>query len=61
MTATFASANSFITATASISNIGLFQTSGPTTASGTLYAGNTYTSSSLATNQNVNATYTITF
>src|ERR1039458_8813441 len=38
-TATFSSANSFITATASISNIGLFQVSGPTTASGSLYAG----------------------
>jgi hypothetical protein len=28
---------------------------------GTLFAGNTYTSSSCATNQNVNATYDITF
>lgn len=60
-TATFASANSFITASASISNIGLWGVSGPTTASGTLFAGNTYTSSSLATNQNVNITYTISF
>lgn len=56
-TATFSSANSFITAAANISNIGLWQTSGPTTASGSLMAGNTYTSSALATNQNVNATY----
>lgn len=56
-TATFSSANSFITASANISNIGLWQTSGPTTASGSLMAGNTYTSSTLATNQNVNATY----
>lgn len=56
-TATFSSANSFITAAANISNVGLWQTSGPTTASGTLLAGNTYTSSALATNQNVNVTY----
>lgn len=60
-TATFNSANSFITATAAISNIGLFNVSGPTTASGTLFAGNTYASSSLATNQNVNVTYQINF
>lgn len=56
-TATFSSANSFITASANISNVGLWQTSGPTTASGTLMMGNTYTSSALATNQNVNLTY----
>lgn len=61
LTATFNSTNSFITAAANISNIGLFNVSGPTTASGTLFAGNTYTSSSLATNQNVNVTYTISF
>lgn len=60
-TATFSSANSFITASANISNIGLWQTSGPTTASGTLMAGNTYTSSALATNQNVNVTYDLIF
>jgi len=60
-TATFSSANSFITASANISNIGLFGVSGPTTASGTLFAGNTYTSSSVATNQSVNVTYDIIF
>ena len=60
-TATFASANSFLTAAANISNVGLFNVSGPTTASGSLFAGNTYTSSACATNQNVNATYDITF
>lgn len=60
-TATFSSANSFITASANISNIGLFGVSGPTTASGTLFAGNTYTSSACATNQNVNVTYDIIF
>lgn len=61
LTATFNSTASFITAAANISNIGLFNVSGPTTASGTLFAGNTYTSSALATNQNVNVTYTISF
>lgn len=60
-TATFSSANSFITASANISNIGLFGVSGPTTASGTLFAGNTYTSSAVATNQNVNITYDLIF
>lgn len=60
-TATFSSANSFLTAAANISNVGMFNVSGPTTASGSLFAGNTYTSSSCATNQNVNATYDIIF
>lgn len=60
-TATFSSANSFITASANISNIGLWQTSGPTTASGSLMAGNTYTSSACATNQNINITYDLVF
>lgn len=60
-TATFSSANSFLTASANISNVGLFGVSGPTTASGTLFAGNTYTSSACATNQNVNLTYDIIF
>lgn len=57
-TATFSSANSFLTASANLSNIGLFAT---TTTSDTLFAGNTYTSSACATNQNVNCTYTIQF
>ncbi len=58
-TATFASADSFVTASKNLSNIGLFNTS--TAAGGTLFAGNTYTSSAVATNQNVNATYDIIF
>jgi hypothetical protein len=58
-TAAFNSADSFVTTTINISNIGLFHTS--TTAAGTIFAGNTYASSSLATNQNVNATYQIRF
>lgn len=58
-TAAFASSASFVTATKNISNIGLFATS--TTAAGTIIAGNTYASSSLATNQSVNATYQLKF
>lgn len=58
-TAAFNSVDSFITTTVNISNVGLFLTS--TTNAGTLFAGNTYTSSSLATNQNVNVTYQIRF
>lgn len=50
-TAAFASANSFVTATANISNIGLFNTS--TVGGGTIFAGNTFASSSCATNQSV--------
>lgn len=57
MTAAFASSNSFLTATANLSNIGLFNTS----TAGTLFAGNTFTSSACATNQNVNITYQIRF
>lgn len=56
-TATFSSANSFVTNTQNISNIGLVNSS----STGTLFAGNTYASSSCGTNQNVNTTYTITF
>ena len=58
-TATFSSANSFVTASKNISNIGLFNTS--TAATGTLFAGNTYASSTVATNQDVNITYDIIF
>lgn len=56
-TATFASSDSFVTNTQNISNIGLFNSS----AAGTLFAGNTFASSSCATNQNVNVTYDIIF
>jgi hypothetical protein len=48
-TATFASAASFVTANRNISNVGLFNTE----SGGTLFAGNTYASSTVATNQNV--------
>lgn len=57
-TATFASSDSFLTAAANLSNIGLFNA---TTTNATLFAGNTYASSSCATNQNVNVTYQIRF
>jgi hypothetical protein len=56
-TGTFSSSNSFVSTTQNISNIGLFGTS----SGGTLFAGNTYASSACATNQNVNATYAISF
>lgn len=59
LTAAFNSADSFITASVNISNIGLFNTS--QTSAGTIFAGNTYASSALATNQSVNATYQIRF
>ena len=58
-TATFASGASFVTAQQSIANIGLFAVS--SAAGGQIFAGNTYNSSPCATNQNVNATYTICF
>jgi hypothetical protein len=57
-TATFASSDSFVTKSYNISNIGLFAT---TATNETLFAGNTYTSSSLNTNQNVNVSYEIRF
>lgn len=56
-TAAFNSADSFLTASANISNIGLFNTSA--TNAGTIFAGNTFSSSSVATNQSINATYQI--
>lgn len=57
LTATFASSASFVTATKNISNVGLFNTS----SGGTIFAGNTYASSSCATNQAINLTYDIVF
>ena len=56
-TATFASSDAFLSAAANLSNIGLFGTS----TAGTIFAGNTYASSSCDTNQNVNVTYQIRF
>lgn len=59
LTATFASAVSFVTDTRNISNIALAHTS--TKDAATIFAGNTYASSACATNQNVNATYDVIF
>lgn len=58
-TATFASADSFVSDTMTLKNIGLFNTADQTT--GTLFAGNTFTTSTCATNQACNITYDITF
>lgn len=52
-------ASNVITANRSISNVGIFAVS--TTSAGTIFAGNTYTSSQLQTNQQVNVTYQIKF
>lgn len=55
--ATFSSADSFVTDTQNLLNIGLFSASN----SGNLYAGNTYASSSCASNQDLAVTYVISF
>lgn len=57
-TATFASANSHITAAVTLQNIGIINN---TTSAGTLMAGNTYATSQWNTNQDINATYEIRF
>jgi hypothetical protein len=57
-TATFGSSDSFLAATASLSNVGLFNSNAT---NDTLFAGNTYASSLCNTNQNVNVTYQIRF
>lgn len=56
-TATFSSDGSFVTKSEDLQNIGLFASS----SGGTIFAGNTYATSSCATNQNVNVSYTIDF
>ena len=56
-TAAFASANSFVTASTTIANIGLFNSYLTSLANvGTLFSGNTFASSTVATNQSINAT-----
>jgi len=57
--ATFGSTDAFVTGNATLNNIGLFYTS--TQGAGSMFAGNTYTSSQVASNQNVNVTYQIRF
>lgn len=56
-TGTFASADSFVTATRNISNIGLWATD----TGGSVFSVAAYNSSSCATNQAVNYTYDVTF
>ena len=56
---TFTLASGVIAAASTIQNVGLF--SGSTQAGGTMFAGNTYATSALATNQAVNGTYNIAF
>lgn len=58
-TATFVSASSFVSATMTLNNIGLYDQSNATT--GTIFAGNTYATSTCAVNQAVNVTYDIDF
>lgn len=56
LTATFAS-NNWLNGAANVANIGLFNSS----SGGTLFAGNTYTTITYATNQSINMTYNIAF
>lgn len=56
-TAAFASSASFLSTTQNLANIGLFNTS----SGGTLFSGNTFTSSACATNQSVNCSYQVRF
>jgi hypothetical protein len=55
-TATFASSVSFATATRNLANVALVNSSG----AGSIFAGNTYASSAVATNQDVYASYAVT-
>lgn len=56
-TGTFASSDSFLAAASTLNNIGLFGNS----SGNSIFAGNTYATSSCDTNQNVNYTYQIRF
>jgi len=56
-TGTMSSANSFVTATEDISNVGIFNHSDGSSC----VAGAAFTSSSCATNQNINITYDLVF
>ena len=62
-TATFGSSDAFITTSTSedIANIGLYDVTYHANTHGTLFAGNTYTSSTCASNQDVQITYQIRF
>lgn len=56
---TFTLNSGVLAAASTMQNVGLF--SGSTQGGGTMFAGNTYATSALATNQAVNGTYTIAF
>lgn len=56
----FTLASNVITAAKTIQNVGLINHSSTATA-GTIFSGNTYTTSALATNQSVNGSYQIRF
>lgn len=58
-TAAFNSSDSFLTATANISNVGLVNTSA--TNAGTFLCGAAFASSAIATNNNLNITYQVRF
>jgi len=58
-TATFNSTLGFVQGQSTLSNVGLYDTTG--TSTGTLFAGSTYAGSTCDTNQNVNVTYDINF
>lgn len=58
-TAAFASSDSFLTASANISNVGLVNTSA--TNLGTFLCGAAFASSTIATNNNLNITYQVRF
>jgi hypothetical protein len=58
-TGTFASTDNFVDSTYNISNIALANSAD--SAGGTIFCGNTYLSSSCATNQNVECTYDVDF
>lgn len=61
--AAFNSSASFLTASANLSNVGLFNValSSNSATQGTVFAGNTYASSAVATNNNLQITYAIKF
>jgi hypothetical protein len=56
---TFSLASGIMTAAHTVQNVGLFAVS--TTGAGTVFAGNTYFTSSIATNQSIAGTYQIIF
>lgn len=58
-TAAFNSSDSFLTASANISNVGLVNTS--STNAGTFLCGAAFASSAIATNNNINVTYQVRF